>query len=59
MLDRFQERAWAEGQALIDNNRGVRNYIGGIIDAAERLDIELAPTHLSNALPSRPTPTLR
>src|SRR5690606_20141042 len=52
MLDRFQERAWAEGQELIDNNRGVRNYIGGIIDAAERLDIELAPTFFASATPS-------
>lgn len=51
-LDRFRERAWAEGQELIDKNRNVRNYIGGIIDAAERLDIELAPTFFASATPS-------
>src|SRR5690606_3479623 len=51
-LDRFRERSWAEGQEIIDNNRNVRSYIGGIIDAAERLGIELAPTFFASATPS-------
>lgn len=51
-LDRFRERAWAEGQEVIDRNRNIRSYIGGIIEAAERLDIELAPTFFASATPS-------
>jgi microcystin degradation protein MlrC len=51
-LDNFKERSWAEGQQIIDNSRGVRNYIGGIIDAAETLGIELVPTFFTSATPS-------
>lgn len=51
-IDGFKERAWAVGQQMIDDNRGVRSYIGGIIDAADRLGIELAPTFFASATPS-------
>ncbi len=51
-IDAFKERAWAVGPQIIENNRGVHNYIGGIIDAAERLGIELAPTFYASATPS-------
>jgi microcystin degradation protein MlrC len=51
-LANFQERAWAEGEQMIERNRGVRNYIGGIIDAAEQQGIELAPTFFASATPS-------
>jgi microcystin degradation protein MlrC len=51
-LANFQERAWAEGEEMIERNRGVRNYIGGIIDAAEQQGIELVPTFFASATPS-------
>jgi len=51
-LANFQERAWAEGEQMIERNRGVRNYIGGIIDAAEQQGIELVPTFFASATPS-------
>ena len=51
-LDNFREREWAEGQEILDNNRDVRSYVGGIMDAAERLGIELVPTFFASATPS-------
>ena len=51
-LANFQERAWAEGEEMIERNRGVRNYIGGIIDAAEQQGIDIVPTFFASATPS-------
>lgn len=51
-LDNFREREWAEGQEILGHNRGVRSYVGGIMDAAERLGIELVPTFFASATPS-------
>lgn len=51
-IDDFKERAWLYGQEIIDANRDVRSYIGGMIDAAERMGIELIPTFAASATPS-------
>jgi microcystin degradation protein MlrC len=51
-LDGFQEREWGVGQEIIDANKGVRSYQGGVIEAAERLGIELVPTFYASATPS-------
>jgi microcystin degradation protein MlrC len=51
-LGGFQEREWGVGQEIIDANKGVRSYQGGVIDAAEQLGIELVPTFYASATPS-------
>ena len=51
-LDAFKSTFWCEGEAIITVNRGVRNDLGGMIDAGERLGIELAPTLATTTQPS-------
>lgn len=51
-LDRFQARHWLRGGAIVDARRGVRDDLGGMIDAAERLGIEPVPTFATSAEPS-------
>ena len=50
---KFQDLRYEFGQALIDNNiGGVRTPLGGFIDEAEALGIDLAPSFYANATPS-------
>ncbi len=42
-LDAFKSTFWCEGDEIFTVNRGVRNDLGGMIEAGERLGIELAP----------------
>ncbi len=51
-LDAFKSTFWCEGDEIITVNRGVRNDLGGMIDAGDRLDIELAPTLATTTQPS-------
>jgi microcystin degradation protein MlrC len=51
-LDAFKLRHWHEGDEVISLNRGVRNDVGGMIAAGERLGIELVPTIATAAEPS-------
>lgn len=51
-LDAFKSTFWCEGEAIITFNRGVRNDLGVMIDADERLGIELAPTRATTTQPS-------
>ncbi|CAN5541527.1 M81 family metallopeptidase [soil metagenome] len=51
-LDAFKLRHWQEGDEVISLNRGVRNDVGGMIAAGERLGIELVPTLATAAEPS-------
>lgn len=44
-------RQWA-GDEIIEWNRGVRSYIGGVIEASDRLGFELVPTFAAFATPS-------
>ena len=51
-LDAFKSTFWHEGDEIISVNRGVRNDLGGMIEAGERLGIELAPTLATTTQPS-------
>ena len=52
-VDRFQDLNYEFGQELIAHNiGGVRTPLGGFIDEAAVLGIELAPTFYANATPS-------
>jgi microcystin degradation protein MlrC len=51
-LDAFRARYWREGDALFAGHRGVRDDLGGMIDAGERLGIELVPTLSTTTQPS-------
>lgn len=43
---------WAEGDDILAKNRGVRTDLGGMIDAADRLGIDLIPTLSTSTEPS-------
>jgi microcystin degradation protein MlrC len=45
-------RDWQHGQTIIDEHRGVRGDFGGMLDAAERLGIEIVPTFAASTEPS-------
>lgn len=51
-MERFYETHYARGQQLLDESRGTKTVIGGFIDAADELDIELVATVHSFAMPS-------
>ena len=51
-IERFRENHYARGRKLLDEARGTRTVIGGFIDAADELGIELVPTIHSFAMPS-------
>ena len=51
-LDAFQSRYWDVGDEVIAHHRGVRNDLGGMIAAGERLGIELVPTLATTTQPS-------
>lgn len=48
----FRQSEWLEGQEIITAHEGVRDYIGGMIDEARLLDIELVPVFSAAAEPS-------
>jgi microcystin degradation protein MlrC len=51
-VEYFQLWEWARGQKVIDSNRNVRYFLGGMIDRADELGIELVPTFSTLAYPS-------
>ncbi|MBA3377255.1 MAG: M81 family metallopeptidase [Chloroflexia bacterium] len=51
-LEAFRDRDWSEGEGLVAKHRGVRNDLGGMIEAGERLGIELVPTLATTTQPS-------
>lgn len=51
-VEAFRSRHWVEGEAIFATHRGVRDSLGGMIDAAGRLGIELAPTLATSTEPS-------
>jgi microcystin degradation protein MlrC len=51
-LDAFKRTFWCEGADVVTRNRGVRNDLGGMIDAADELGIELVPTLATTTQPS-------
>ena len=48
----FQRREWLHGDEIVARHRGIRDYLGGMLDAAERLRIEVAPTFSASTEPS-------
>lgn len=48
----FQAHNWCEGDEIIRRHRGVRSYLGGMIDGAAGRGIELVPTFSAGAVPS-------
>jgi microcystin degradation protein MlrC len=40
------------GEEIISDNKGVRSYVGGMLDAAAELGAQVLPTFLANAMPS-------
>jgi len=51
-VEEFQRRHWLRGDEVISGHRGVRDGLGGMIDAAERLGIEIVPTFSTTTEPS-------
>lgn len=51
-IDAFHLRHWQVGDEIIEQNRGVRRELGGMIAAADRLGVELYPTLATSAEPS-------
>ncbi len=51
-VEEFQRQEWQQGREIIDRNRGVRTYIGGMIDAAGEREVELVPGFATTAHPS-------
>jgi microcystin degradation protein MlrC len=51
-VENFKQGEWSEGEEIIRVHTGVRDYEGGILEAAERLNIEVAPTFAAQAQPS-------
>ncbi|MGI8482689.1 MAG: M81 family metallopeptidase, partial [Thermomicrobiales bacterium] len=51
-IDAFRKTQWETGDDIITINRGVGNELGGMIEAAERLGIALAPTLATTTQPS-------
>lgn len=51
-VERFQAQQWQRGPEVLEGHRGVRDYMGGMIAAGERLGIELVPTFAASAEPS-------
>jgi microcystin degradation protein MlrC len=50
-LEMFKKRMWCRGDEVIAKTRGVRTYLGGMIDAGERLKVTLVPTFAASTEP--------
>jgi microcystin degradation protein MlrC len=50
--EQFKALEWQQGTQILENHRGVRDYLGGMIAAGDTLDIELVPTFAASAEPS-------
>ncbi|MBY0050077.1 M81 family metallopeptidase, partial [Priestia aryabhattai] len=48
----FQSYEWDYHETIVNRNRGVRNFPGGMVDRAEELGIELLPTFLTFTYPA-------
>ncbi len=51
-VDAFRRSHWVAGEALLATHRGVRDDLGGMIAAGERLGIEIVPTFATSTEPS-------
>ncbi|MDP9365915.1 MAG: M81 family metallopeptidase, partial [Chloroflexota bacterium] len=51
-LERFHERSYLSGDAILRRCRGARNVLGGVVDEADARGVMLLPTLVASALPS-------
>ena len=51
-VEEFQRQEWLHGEEILDENRGVRTYLGGMIDAAKERGVVLVPGFAATAHPS-------
>jgi microcystin degradation protein MlrC len=51
-VEEFQRQGWDVGSQILDQGTGVRHYLGGMIEAGERHNVEIIPTFAGNAHPS-------
>jgi microcystin degradation protein MlrC len=50
-LGMFKDRHWDHGEEIIRRERGTRTYLGGMIEAGERLGVTLIPTFAASTEP--------
>jgi microcystin degradation protein MlrC len=50
-LEMFRDRHWDHGQEILTRDRGTRTYLGGMIEAGERLGVTLIPTFAASTEP--------
>src|SRR5690625_1210782 len=51
-VETFKRAEWTHGREIISKHCGVRNYLGGMIDKGQELDVELVPIFSANCNPS-------
>jgi microcystin degradation protein MlrC len=51
-VEAFQRREWLHGTEIFDTHQGIRSDLGGMIDACQRLGIEVVPTFSASTEPS-------
>lgn len=51
-VESFKQWEWLHRAEIIKRHRGVRDYLGGMIDRAEEIGIEIVPAFAANAMPS-------
>ncbi|WP_163970436.1 M81 family metallopeptidase [Oceanobacillus halotolerans] len=51
-VDSFKDYEWNYGEDIVETHCGVRNYLGGMIDKGNELDVELIPTFSTYCNPS-------
>lgn len=50
-LEMFRDRLWHRGEEILQHHRATRTYLGGMIEAAERLGVTLRPTFAASTEP--------
>jgi microcystin degradation protein MlrC len=50
-LQMFKDRLWCHGDEILQRLRGTRTYLGGMIEAGERLGVTLCPTFAATTEP--------
>lgn len=50
-LAMFRDRHWDHGEEILARERGTRTYLGGMIEAGERLGVTLIPTFAASTEP--------
>lgn len=51
-VDTFKQDEWTHGQEIIEKHGNVRNYLGGMIQKGQQLNVDLVPIFSANCNPS-------